>query len=500
MRFFNYLAPRLDGLSLAVVATTRSGENVTPELARLAAGPESVVLRPRPLSTGATVRLCERRLGAEVAPEFAAACREATGGNPLFLEALLREVSERGLRPDASEAAQVREIGPAAVADAVLLRLADRPVSATALVRAVAVIGDGASLAEAALLAELTDEEAALAADLLITLEILRAFDGLEFTHPIVREAVYTDIGAHERAQSHARAAQILVETGGDEERVAAQIVEAEPAGESDRVELLRRVAADALSRGAPAAAVAWLGRALAEPPPAASRGEVLLELSTAKLRLGTPEAAIDQLTAAVELVRDPQLLSTSVRLLGGALTWSGNADRAVEAIGSVIDVLQDDERELALLLEADRAAYAQQGSLALREPVRGTAGALCRSPRRHPGRAPCAREPRVRAGQEQRVGASGGGRDRGGARGPPPAARAGPRRRRHAVPARPLPPGHGRAPARRSLPGADAQRRPGPGVHPGAGLRDPPPGMGVLWGRGTSRKPRPTRGRRSIS
>ena len=29
-----------------------------------------------------------------------------------------------------------------------------------------------------------------------------------------------------------------------------------------------------------------------------------------------------------------------------------------------MLDVLQDDERELALLLEADRAAYAQQGSL----------------------------------------------------------------------------------------------------------------------------------------
>ncbi|MGH3042347.1 MAG: LuxR C-terminal-related transcriptional regulator, partial [Gaiellaceae bacterium] len=232
-------------------------------------------------------------------------------------------------------------------------------------------IGDGASLAEAALLAELSHEEAALAADLLIALEILRSSDGLEFTHPIVREAVYADIGAHERAQAHARAAQILVETGGGDERVAAQIVEAEPAGDPDRVELLRRVAADALSRGAPGAAAAWLGRALAEPPPETAKGELLLELGMAKLRLGTPEAAIDQLRDAVELVRDPHLLTTSVRLLGGALTWSGNADRAVNAIGSVIEILQDDNRELALLLEADRAAYAQQGSLALREPVR---------------------------------------------------------------------------------------------------------------------------------
>ena len=97
------------------------------------------MVRPRPLGPEATAILCARRLGADVAPEFAAACREATGGNPLFLEALLREVAERGLPTGAADARRVRTIGPAAVADAVLLRLAERPPAATALVRAVAV-------------------------------------------------------------------------------------------------------------------------------------------------------------------------------------------------------------------------------------------------------------------------------------------------------------------------------------------------------------------------
>ena len=386
MRFFNYLAPRLDGLSLAVLATTRSGENVTPELARLAAGPESIVLRPRPLSTGATARLCERRLGTEVAPEFAAACREATGGNPLFLEALLREVSERGLRPDASEAAQVREIGPAAVADAVLLRLADRPASATALVRAVAVIGDGASLAEAALLAELTDEEAALAADLLITLEILRSSDGLEFTHPIVREAVYTDIGAHERAQAHARAAQILVETGGGEERVAAQIVEAEPAGEPDRVELLRRVAADALSRGAPAAAVAWLRRGAGGASAGGVQGRGAARAQHGEASAGDagsrdrpahgrrrararPAAALDLGSTArrrADVVRERRPCGRGDRVRDRRP--AGRQSRAGAAPGGRPRGLRP----------AGQPRAARTGT--------GTAGALCRSPRRHPG------------------------------------------------------------------------------------------------------------------
>ena len=370
LRFLNYLAPRLDGLPLAVLVSTRSGDDVTPELARLAAGPETTVLRPGPLGAEATVALCERMLRTEVAPEFAAACREATGGNPFFLEELLREACEQKLSADSSEAARVEAIGPAAIARAVLLRLSEAPPSASALVRAVAVLGDGAGLAEAARLAEISDEEAGNAADLLAALAILKPATGLEFAHPIVREAVYADLGSHARAEAHARAAEILAASGASEERIAAQIAEAEPAGDAGRVELLRRVAADALARGGPAAAAAWLGRALAEPPPPESRGEVLLELSSAKLRLGTPEAAIEELMESAELIRDPDLLTIATRLLGGALTWSGDADRAVEAVGAAIESVESEDRELALLLEADRAAYAQQASLDARTPV----------------------------------------------------------------------------------------------------------------------------------
>ncbi len=370
LRFVNYLAPRLDGLPLAVLASTRDGDEMTADLARLAAAAETTVVRPRPLSTGATATLCKRSVGTDVAPEFATACREATGGNPFYLEALLREVNERRISPDARGAERARGIGPAAVAEAVLLRLSERPAAATALIRAVAVLGDGAGLTEAARLAELPEDEAARAADLLAAVGMEKGAEGLEFAHPIVREAVYADIGSHERAEAHARAAEILIERGASEERIAAQIAAAEPAGDTERVELLRRVAANSLDCGAPAAAVAWLSRALAEPPPPESRSQVLLELSSAKLRLGTPEAAVDQLTALAELTGEPELLAASVRLLGGALTWSGSADRAVEAIGSAIAALEGENRELTLLLEADRAGYAQQGSLETRAPV----------------------------------------------------------------------------------------------------------------------------------
>jgi DNA-binding CsgD family transcriptional regulator/tetratricopeptide (TPR) repeat protein len=369
LRFLNYLAPRLDGLRLAVLASARSGESLTPDLTRLAAGPETTVLRPGPLSIEATTMLCERRLGVAVADEFASACREATGGNPFFLGALLREVREQRLSTDADEALRVRRIGPVAVAEAVLLRLSGAPTAATPLVRAVAVLGDGAGLAEAAALAEIGEEEAASATDLLCALGLLEPAEGLEFAHPIVREAVYADIGPRERAAAHARAAELLAARGAADERIAAQIAEAEPTGDAERVELLRRVAADALRRGAPAAAVAWLRGALAEPPPPASRAEVLVELGSAELRLAAPDA-VEHLAEAVALVRDPALLTLSVRHLALALTMAGEADSAVAALESAIEVVEPADRELGLVLEAELATHAQQASPETRAPA----------------------------------------------------------------------------------------------------------------------------------
>lgn len=368
LRFLNHLAPRLDGLPVVVLASARTGESVATDVARLAAGPETALLRPQPLSVESAARLCQDRLGVEVGRDFAAACSEATGGNPFFLEALLREIGEQGLATDARQAARVRRIGPAAVAQSVLLRLSSGPAAAGALVRAAAVLGDGASLAEAATLAQLGDD-AAHAADRLVALAILEPGEHLEFAHPVVREAVYADIGPRERAKAHARAAGILAEKGASEERIAAQIAEAEPIGDPARVELLRRVAADALVRGAPAAAAALLRRALMEPPPAATRADVLVELGSVEYSLASPEA-VGHLTSAVELITDPRQLAAAVRWLALALTMAGDSDAAVEAIEPVIEVVEPEDRELALLLEAELAAHAQEASLERRAPA----------------------------------------------------------------------------------------------------------------------------------
>jgi hypothetical protein len=77
LRFLAYLAPRLDGLPVAVLASTRPEEGVAGELARLATAPETVALRLGPLSAGATATLCRRALG-DVAPDFANIARDGS--------------------------------------------------------------------------------------------------------------------------------------------------------------------------------------------------------------------------------------------------------------------------------------------------------------------------------------------------------------------------------------------------------------------------------------
>ena len=371
MRFLNYLAPRLEGLAVAVIASTRGREVANPDLARLAGGPETTVVRPGSLSAGGTATMCAQRLGKHVADGFAAACREATGGNPFFLEAVLREVEELQLATDAHGADVVYHLGPAAVAEAVLLRLSTASAAAAELVRAVAVLGDGASLAEAAAMAGLAVEEAATSADVLAAMTILEPGEPLRFTHSIVREAVSADIAPLLRADAHGRAAAVLAACGASEERIAAQLAEATPSGDPARVELLRRVAAESLVRGAPGAAAKWLGRALIEPPTPELRAQVLVELGSAELRTGVPEAAADHLDAAIALAPEPGLLAMAGRLLANARTWLRESDRAVAMLESLISLVEPADRELALFLEADLAAHAQLASLAARDVAR---------------------------------------------------------------------------------------------------------------------------------
>jgi DNA-binding CsgD family transcriptional regulator len=312
LRFLIFLLPRLGDLPVALALTARAGElGAEPELlGRLGADPAARVLRPAALGGASVAELVRAGLASGAEEAFCAACHEASGGNPFMLQELLLELRAEESGGTEAEAAQVRELAPASIQRAVLARLARLPEGSRALARAVAVLGDDAEPREAAALAGLDAGAAAAAADALAAAGTLEGGRPLRFAHPLLRNAVYADLSGAERIASHRRAAGLLGAGGAGPERIAIHLLATDPDGDPPVVETLGAAARRALEHGAPEAAIAYLRRALAEPPEPTARPDLLRLLMTASLLSGTWAVIEDLQTDLLEeLTAEPQTL-----------------------------------------------------------------------------------------------------------------------------------------------------------------------------------------------
>jgi len=148
LRWIAYLAPRIDGLPLLLALATRPPEQ-SPEpgfLAQILSDPAAVILRPGPLGAESVAALARAAFGARPDPGFVTACWSATGGNPLFLRAVLDMLARERVAPTSANASRVAQTGPAEISRQVSLGLARLPPEATSLIRAAAILGDGARL------------------------------------------------------------------------------------------------------------------------------------------------------------------------------------------------------------------------------------------------------------------------------------------------------------------------------------------------------------------
>ncbi|QZY29118.1 BTAD domain-containing putative transcriptional regulator [Nocardioides coralli] len=355
LRYLAYLVRRLERLPVLVVLTVRTGEEGPEEalLAELALDPAVHVLRPQPLSAEATRSLVRERLG-EGADSFVGACHRMTSGNPLLLRQLLRALADEGVRPDVSHVDTVRAVGSRAVSAQVTLRLRRMPPEATAVARAVAVLGDAAALPTVSALAQLPEDRTAAALDALSRGEILENRQPLRFVHPLVGEAVRDDLPAAERALHHERAAQLLREHGAPPEEVAAHLLVSPRRGDGATVDLLRRAALTASARGASDSAVLLLRRALEEPVRRDHRAGLLVELGLVETLVDGPAAA-HHLTEAYELVEDPaeraRIAMVIVRVLVFAAAPGVATSFARDAVAALPEGC-DDERQGLLALQ----------------------------------------------------------------------------------------------------------------------------------------------------
>ena len=300
LRWLAHLAARVEHLPVALLLAVRDGPDEPELLGELRAA--GTRIRLGPLGPDATAALVRRRLGARPGALLGALVGDSadaqlgrdwhasTGGNPFLLEALATALRDGDQKAEP-------------IAQAVLRRIRPEGPEGRRLARALAVLGGPAPLRQAAALAGLDLPAAARLADRLRAADVLAPGSVLEFAHPIVRTAVYESIPPGERALAHAEAARLLERDGADAERLALHLLRSEPGGDPRVAALLRAAATAATGRGAPGAAAACLRRALDEPPPAADRPGLLLELGIALARERSP-AAVPALREAVELRR----------------------------------------------------------------------------------------------------------------------------------------------------------------------------------------------------
>ncbi len=355
LRFLSYLAQRIDGLPVAMLLTARAPDPAEDETAamwaQLVSHPSAVVLYPRPLSQPAAVTVTRQRLGVEASEKFCRACHTATGGNPLFLNELLRAVHAAAVVPSDAAAGAVQAVGPAAVSRFILHRLARLGPAATELARAVAVLGDDSDPLLAAHVAGLNEDTARKAADDLVRSDIFIRAGRLGFVHPIVRAALYEDLAPGERQARHAGAAEALTREGASSERVCTHLLLTAPTGDQRRIGTFRSAAAGAVRRGAPRAAAALLRRALAESPSDEERAEILAELGWYEVATMQFKAAEEHLRAALVPAATPATRIGAASSLGrcAVVSGGGSARAAADVLASLAEELWPVDPERAL-------------------------------------------------------------------------------------------------------------------------------------------------------
>ena len=345
LRWLLYLTRRLEGVPLLVAAGTRppEGESRDPALvAELIADPAAAAIRLEPLGRASIAVLAHELHGLDPDEAFSAALETATGGNPLFVGAVLDAVAREGISPTAEQVPRLLEIGAQGVSRAVGLRLARLSPVALALLRAASILGDGGALRHAAALASVKPSKLGPAAAALVRRDLLRREDPLEFFHPVVRSAVYQTLDVVERDAAHRMAAELILDAGAPPESAAGHLIRVAPRADSFVVSTLRQAAERSLAQGAADAAVGYLSRALEDQMEPAARAEVLVELGFAERRTNGPAAA-DHLRAGLELLADPTRRGQVALELGRALWFT---DRSADALAVFEQALGEVDRE----------------------------------------------------------------------------------------------------------------------------------------------------------
>jgi hypothetical protein len=256
------------------------------------------------------------------------------------------------------------------------------PAQAALLLAAVA---DGPDLRAAATAVSGPDARALTPAEQLGLVKVDRT--GLQFSHPLIRSAIYHSAPFARRAAAHRELAEALHD---QPDRRAWHLAAAALQPDEHVASLLEATAAQAQDRGGAAAAALAMERAAELSPDPADQARRLVAAASAAVPTGQGDWVQELATRALAVTADPELRLTARHHAGWALAWSGRRTAALPALLSVAEEASRDQPALAwdALGSAATVAY-QSGMPASRRAVSRTLGLLERQGPPPPGRAP---------------------------------------------------------------------------------------------------------------
>ncbi|MBP2477120.1 DNA-binding CsgD family transcriptional regulator [Crossiella equi] len=348
LRWLAYLRRRLHGLPVLLAMTRGTGREATDVAALDDLAASSVPLALTGLAEPDCAEVVAAVFGAPVAPEFAAACAEATGGNPYLLGELAHTVHTAGVQPSAQYASGIQEFGERQMAQLLLPRLRAQGPELVRLARVIAVLGS-AELDLAASAAGLGPAETAAAARELVGLGVFADRTPLAFAHDLLAATLGAELDGADRERTHARAAEHLHQRGAPAEQVAAHLVATAPGAVTGdwTTDTLTRAARTALTNGAPELAVRCLRRAVTEPQPAHAQAELRLELARAELQVD-PDAGVRRLAALTGEDVPPVLAAHAAHALAQELSEADRHAEAIALLTHAVDRVTPHEEDLA--------------------------------------------------------------------------------------------------------------------------------------------------------
>ncbi|MCC7076929.1 MAG: AAA family ATPase [Acidimicrobiia bacterium] len=287
-----------------------------------------------------------------------------TGGNPFYLEQLVRAVdrSPGGPPPPGPLPAGLGEV-PQAVAAALGEELDLLSEGGRLVLDGAAVAGDPFEPDMAAAAAGLAETAAMEALDELLRLDLVHATElprRFRFRHPIVRRAVYDTTAAAWRLQAHERCAELLTVRGAPAEARAHHVERSAREGDLAAVEVLCE-AGEASLRLAPAGAARWFNDALRILPrtaPSHRRVELLLASSGALTAAGQFSDSHGALLEALALTPDDAhaLRVRIIRTCAAVETNLGRHEQAQAHLVAALDAVPEEESAEAVALTIDLA------------------------------------------------------------------------------------------------------------------------------------------------